>query len=82
MKTLRVDVSADGGLVLPPDALKELGLEQGGPVVVQIVDREVRVLALEDALDRAQAMAQAMLAGKPGLTVDEFLAEKRKGVFG
>ena len=63
---------------LPAEFRRALGLEQGGNVVVELNDREIRIRTLDDVVKGAQAWSRRVLAGKPKATVDDFLAERRQ----
>ena len=63
---------------LPAEFRRALGLEQGGNVVVELNDREIRIRTLDDVVKGAQAWSRRVLGGKPKVTVDDFLAERRQ----
>jgi antitoxin PrlF len=68
-------VSETGRLTVPASVRSALGLERGGEVVLEIVDGELHMRTVGQAMDRARAMARKLLRGKT--TVDEFLADRR-----
>jgi hypothetical protein len=45
---------------------------------VELNDREIRIRTLDDVVKGAQAWSRRVLAGKPKVTVDDFLAERRQ----
>src|SRR5205085_11982597 len=78
MKTQHCHISKSGRMSLPAEFRRALGLEQGGNVVVELNDREIRIRTLDDVVKGAQAWSRRVLAGKPKVTVDDFLAERRQ----
>ncbi len=62
---------------IPAQIRREVGLEHGGPVLVSVVDGEIRMRVLRRALLDLQAEAGSVFAGS-GETVDRFLAERRE----
>ena len=78
MKTQHCHISESGRMSLPAEFRRALGLEQGGNVVVELNDREIRIRTLDDVVKGAQAWSRRVLAGKPKVTVDDFLAERRQ----
>jgi AbrB family looped-hinge helix DNA binding protein len=77
IRSVRVQVSESGRLSLPADMRRELGLEKGGVVNVEMVDGKLQILTLRQVVDRIQQLAR-----DSGLTqkasVDDFLAWKRE----
>ena len=77
-KVVRGQVSRTGRLSLPAEFRKAIGLERGGDVVVELDGNDIRIRTINEAVARAQAMSRRLLAGKPGLSVDDFLAHRRE----
>ena len=73
--TTTVKVSRTGRLSLPADVRRQMGLENGGTVVVDASDGEVRLRTVDEIFARARVKAREML-GK-GASVDEFLKSRR-----
>jgi bifunctional DNA-binding transcriptional regulator/antitoxin component of YhaV-PrlF toxin-antitoxin module len=71
-------ISKSGRLSIPAAFRKAAGLEHGGNVVVELADREIRIRSVPEAVARAQAISKRLLAGKPDITVDEFIAERHR----
>jgi AbrB family looped-hinge helix DNA binding protein len=69
-------VSEGGKMNIPAQIRREVGLEHGGPVMVTVVDGEIRMRVLRQVLAELQAEAQEIFAGS-GETVDSFLLERR-----
>ena len=69
-------IDAGGRLIIPAHARRALHLEYGGPVVLTLVDGELRVRSVASAMAELQAHASSYLAGD-GASVDAFLAARR-----
>ena len=77
MAAIRAKVSEAGRVDLPAQHRKQLGLENGGEVVVWVEDGEIRMRSVDDALTRAQEEVRRLLGGRR-VTVDDFLATRRQ----
>lgn len=77
MSPVQAHVSKAGRIGLPAAFRKALGLEAGGDVVVELCDREIRIRTLEDAIAEMQELSRRLLAGKPDVSVDDFLRERK-----
>src|ERR1700712_3259010 len=69
-------IDAGGRLIIPAQARKALQLEYGGPVVLTLVDGELRVRSVASAMAELQAQASSFLGGD-GASVDAFLTARR-----
>lgn len=69
-------IDAGGRLIIPAQARKALQLEYGGPVVLTLVDGELRVRSVASAMAELQAQASSYLASD-GASVDAFLTARR-----
>lgn len=78
MNRFRARVSRSGRLSIPASFRKELGLDHGGDVVVELTGREIRIRTVEEVIAQAQAIARRLAAGKPDASVDAFLVERRR----
>ena len=67
-----------GRLSLPAAIRKRHGLAQGGEVLVEDTGDAIVLRTLDQAVARAQAMSRRLVAGRPGASVDDFLAERRR----
>ena len=75
----RARVGAGGRLVIPAEIRRELGLHDGEPLNMRVVDGELRIWTLSEGIRRAQVLASAYVS--PGASVvDELLAERREEV--
>jgi bifunctional DNA-binding transcriptional regulator/antitoxin component of YhaV-PrlF toxin-antitoxin module len=61
---------------IPVQIRRQAGLERGGPVVMTVVDGEIRLRAVRNVLTSLQSDADSVFA-LSGETVDGFLAERR-----
>lgn len=68
-------VSSDGRLSIPASQRKLLGLGEGGTVVIDVVDGELRVRPARDVIHALQDEVRRTL-GDAGTTVDAFVAER------
>jgi AbrB family looped-hinge helix DNA binding protein len=78
MKFARGRVSPTGRISLPADFRNAVGLERGRNVVLELDDGEIRIRTVPEVVARAQALSRRLLAGKPDVSVDEFLAQRRE----
>ena len=69
-------IDAGGRLIIPVQTRKALSLEYGGPVVLTLVDGELRVRSVASAMAELQAQASSFLSGD-GASVDAFLTARR-----
>lgn len=69
-------VQPSGKVTLPASLRRQVGLENGGPVVISIEGGEFRILTVREAMSRLQADVGAVLRAR-GETVDQFLADRR-----
>jgi AbrB family looped-hinge helix DNA binding protein len=69
---------AEGGRVVIPAALrKELGLEIGDDVILELDDDELRLRSLRSAIYQAQAAVRRYV-GKDVRLSDELIADRRR----
>lgn len=78
MKPVFCRVSKSGRLSVPAEFRKAIGLEQGGDVVVELDDRQLRIITVRDAIARAQELSKRLLEGKPDISVDDFIVERHR----
>ncbi len=70
-------ISETGKLNLPAQLRRQLGLERGGPVLVRLVDGELRIRTVQEAMRRLQQDARRIF-GAGADSVDRFLADRRE----
>ena len=73
---LRARLGKGGRLVIPAEARKRLNLREGDQLVLEVVDGELRLYSVMEAIRRAQAIV-AKYAKPGGSVVDELIAERR-----
>jgi AbrB family looped-hinge helix DNA binding protein len=71
-------MSDTGRVTVPMEVRAALGLERGGAVVLELVDGELRLRSVAAAMDRARALTRQLTAGKRGVSVEDFLADRRR----
>jgi antitoxin component of MazEF toxin-antitoxin module len=71
-----LNITPEGGLVLPRALLDEMMLDPDGRVTARIKDGELHIISPMAAIRRAQRMAKALDRGE-GSVVDELIAERR-----
>ena len=69
-------VSELGKMNIPVQIRRQSGLERGGPVVMTVVDGEIRLRAVRNVLTSLQRDAASVFADS-GVSVEHFLAERR-----
>lgn len=69
-------VGPDGRVVIPAAFRQELGLENGGPILMTLEEGELRMVGREAAVARAQALV-AKFAPRDASLVDALLAERQ-----
>jgi antitoxin PrlF len=74
---IQVKVAANGRFVLPADVRKQLGLEKGGTLMLNVDEFGVTLTTFQQRIAKAQALYKEMMKGKQDFTVAEFVAEKR-----
>ena len=75
--TVQVNITPNGRLSLPAAIRKRLGLEGGGPMLVEETEDGVVLRTVSQAVARAQAIAMKY-ADHPDASVDAFLANRRR----
>ena len=63
---------------LPAELRRKHGLARGGDVIVEDLGDAIVLRTLDQVVSRAQALSRALVACKPGATVDDFLAERER----
>ncbi|MBE9216000.1 AbrB/MazE/SpoVT family DNA-binding domain-containing protein [Plectonema cf. radiosum LEGE 06105] len=77
MQTIKTKISEGGRVVIPSEYRKQLGLEVGDEVIIQLVDGEMRIFTLEQAVKRAQEIVRRYIPEGRSLS-DELLEERRQ----
>jgi bifunctional DNA-binding transcriptional regulator/antitoxin component of YhaV-PrlF toxin-antitoxin module len=79
-------VSSSGRLSLPAEVRREVGLENGGPVRIDLIDGSIRIRTMSEVKDRIRALARstgltdkASVSDFLGWRADEGAAEAKGG---
>lgn len=78
MNAVHGRVSRSGRINLPAEFRRAVGLDHGGDVIVELDGRDIRIRTVDEVVERSQALAQRLLAGKPAASVDAFIEERRR----
>lgn len=77
MQAIKTKISEGGSVVIPSEYRKQLGLEIGSEVMIQIVDGEMRIFTLAQAIKRAQDIIRRYVPEGRSLS-NELIAERRQ----
>ncbi len=77
MGHVRVSVDGAGRFVVPKDVREQLGIPQGGELLLSVENGALVAMTRMEALRRAQAMFQPWQPGQP-LMSEELIAERRE----
>lgn len=72
----------DGQLSPPPDLLERQGPGNGGAVVVEDTGDAIVIRTPDQVVARAQAPSRRLVGGKPGASVEDFLADRAQEIGG
>jgi AbrB family looped-hinge helix DNA binding protein len=67
----------ESGIVIPTEYRKELGLEVGDEVMIQLVDGEIRIFTLQQAVKRSQEIVSQYVPEQRSLS-NELIEERRQ----
>jgi len=76
MAVHRTRITEGGRVVIPAEFRRELGLNPGDSVVIDIADGELRIRSLRAAVQRAQALVRRYVPADVNLS-DELLRDRR-----
>jgi AbrB family looped-hinge helix DNA binding protein len=76
MLTARVKVNENGRIVIPAEFRKELGIEAGDQLVLEVKNRELRLMTLRERISQAQALVSRYIPAGRSLS-KELIAERR-----
>lgn len=76
MNEIRVNIGRSGRIVIPASLRRELGIGVGDEVILRIEDGELRIVTLERAVARAQALVRRHV--KVGISLSEALIAERR----
>lgn len=73
--TESVRILEGGRIVIPARFRKELGIEKGDRVTLELVDGQLRLLTAKEGIRRARELLGSFLGPN---AVDDFIADKRR----
>jgi hypothetical protein len=73
---VKAKVMPDGRLSLSAERRKKHGPAHGGEVIVEDMGDAIVLRTLDQVVAQAQALSRKLLAGKPGTSVHDFLADR------
>lgn len=76
MAQVKTRLAEGGRVVIPAEFRRALGLRVGDEVIVRLVDGEVHIFTLQQAIRRAQEIVRRHVPEGRSL-VDELIAERR-----
>lgn len=76
--TIQVNITPTGRMSLPANIRKRLGLTGGGAVYLDEIPDGVVLRTAEQAVARAQALAEQYTGDNPDASVEAFLAHRRE----
>lgn len=74
---IEIIVSPNGRIVIPADVRRQLGLEQGGTLMLDVDEFGLTLTTAKQRILKAQQLYKQLTLGKTE-SVDDFLNEKRK----
>ena len=77
MATYRAKVTEGGRVVIPAELRRQLGFQPGSEVVVGVMDGELRIRSVRQAIERAQELVRRHV-GEGNSLVDELIGERHE----
>ena len=77
---MKAKVMPDGRISLPASLRKKHGLVSGGDVIVEGAGDAIILRTLDQVVARAQALSRALIGGRDGASVEDFLADRAREV--
>ena len=74
---LRLPVTEDGLIQLPPMALRTLGVRPGGVVIAELDEDHLVLFSARESVRRVQAMVRDLIPGRRGLA-ESLIADRRR----
>lgn len=75
--TIQITITPNGRLSLPADIRKRLGLAGGGSLLVEETPDGVILRTVAQSVAHARALARKHTEGRPHVSVDAFLTNRR-----
>lgn len=76
--TIPVSITPEGRMSLPAQVRKRLGISGGGTLLIEETEDGIMLRSVAQAVARAQALSRQLTAGKDGVSVADFLADRRR----
>jgi len=77
MAIYQTKVTEGGRVVIPAELRRQLGLQLGSDVILDIADGELRIRSVQQAIQHAQALVRRHV--RPGASLsDELIRERRE----
>lgn len=76
MEHYRIQIAANGRMVLPANLRQQLHVEGGGLLIIREDEGRLVLESVDDAVRRAQALVRRYAPGAQGVT-DELLTERQ-----
>ena len=77
MATYRAKVTEGGRVVIPAELRRQLGFQPGSEVVVGVMDGELRIRSVRQAIERAQELVRRHV-GEGTSLADEVIGERHE----
>jgi AbrB family looped-hinge helix DNA binding protein len=79
MNIQRGKIVSGGRLQIPADLRKQLGIEEGDSVVMEVVNNELRIRSQRESIKRIQELLKPFRAKEGEMLIsDELIADRRK----
>ena len=75
---MRARIMPDGRISLPAELRRKHGLAGGEEMIVEDAGDAIVLRTLDQVVARAQALSRRLVEGKPGASVDDFLADRSR----
>jgi len=76
MAAHRARITEGGRVVIPADFRRQLGLQTGSEVILEVTDGDLRIRSLQRAIERAQALVRRHVP--EGVSLSEELIRERR----
>jgi AbrB family looped-hinge helix DNA binding protein len=79
MNVQRGKIVSGGRLQIPADLRKQLGIEEGDSVVMEVVNNELRIRSQRESIKRIQELLKPYMPKEGEMRLsDELIADRRK----
>jgi AbrB family looped-hinge helix DNA binding protein len=77
MASYRTRVTEGGRLVIPAEIRRQLGLQPGAEVVLDVTNEELRIRSVRQAIENAQLLVRRYVTSSTSLA-DELISERHE----